>query len=108
MYLLRNTVNSKLYVGETCNYHRRLREHQLHPPRHLAADLHGHLYENIVVPSIDSYHLTRFDARRREFRLIQDLQTFQRSHGYNVLRSSPAGNRKFNFLRVRGLLGAKR
>lgn len=86
IYVLRNTVTRKIYVGKTNYPLRRYRQHliHLHTGKHPVADMqadydeYGDHFQFVVVDTIRSYQ-----DRFKEKAWMRKLKTYERNRGYN-------------------------
>lgn len=88
IYILINKINGKMYVGQTNNLAKRLREHKAkdrliskRTPLYHAINKYG--FENFQLIEIESFNNEK-DVDEAEIFLIQFFETRNRKFGYNI------------------------
>lgn len=101
VYLIRNSVTGKIYVGSTQDFSRRWREHQnhlkcgVHPAKRLLADFWRYGLEALTFEVIEEVSIDG-DLIAAEQRHIDRLQPFDPAIGYNThsRADSPIGTKR--------------
>lgn len=103
IYQYLNLINSKIYIGQTNNLDRRIREHKSNSfnPKsvnynniiHRAIRKYG--YENFQISTLEILDGTYDDANEREKYWIKEKKSLVTEHGYNVIEGGNNSWRSF-------------
>ena len=101
IYVLAHKVTGKMYVGQTVNLRRRMRQHAKKPPARMQDDIlddmrtrndngEAYIFEDLVsVATLEAHTMTQATANLLEKRHITDLGTLDKARGYNTLPGPP-------------------
>jgi len=90
-----------MYVGQTVNLRRRMRQHAKKPPARMQDDIEhdmrarvhngeAYAFEDLIsVATLEAHTMTKATANLLEKRHITDLGTLDKARGYNTLHGPP-------------------
>lgn len=81
IYLLRNTVNGKCYIGQTIDLNRRIREHKVGNEQAVEVAIDKYGWDNFVVEILES-NVPRKKLDEKEVKYIERYNTYK-GRGYN-------------------------
>lgn len=91
VYKITNEANGMIYVGQTCNFEQRTRQHKSREDNpHLRNAMKKYGIENFTFEVLYS-DLTKEEADKMEIKLISDWELTNRSKGYNLRSGGSRG-----------------
>lgn len=107
VYMLRHSINGRVYIGQTFDLHKRYAQHRRNPVSRMAADAAATTdFDSTFVMTQLAGPMCRLRANHCEKVYIR-LYDATGAAGYNYVAAAPASTRRFWYLFRSGRLGRR-